>query len=269
MRLISLQSGSSGNCIYVESNDVRLLFDAGLSASQVDHRLAAHEIDPKTIDALFISHNHSDHVRCANMYLKKFGFPLFATEPTLYAAKRSVIFERGADIHHFRSGTSTKIKHVTIETICTPHDAVDGVVFVIDDGQHRLGICTDVGHVFQDLKSLVKGVDGLFLESNYDEEMLENGSYPYFLKKRISGPGGHISNREAANLVAKNATARLQWLCLAHLSASNNSPEKALAAHRRVLSKDLPIQVTNRFKPSEALTLGTKQTIVSQMVFDF
>lgn len=256
MLLTSLQSGSSGNCIYVESQGIRLLFDAGLSATQTESRLARTGRTAMEADALILSHNHSDHVRCAGLYAKKFKMPLFATRKTLAASRPIIPLTREIDVRYFRSGDSIKVGHVTVETIQTPHDAVDGVVFVVDDGKYRLGICTDVGHVFQDLRSLVKSVDGLFLESNYDEKMLEQGRYPRFLKERIHGPGGHISNRDAAELVEKSASSRLQWLCLAHLSDENNTPRKALSIHRQALGPEFPIQVTSRSNATESLLLG-------------
>jgi phosphoribosyl 1,2-cyclic phosphodiesterase len=268
--LISLQSGSSGNCIYVESQGVRLLFDAGLSASQVEQRLALHDRTADGADALFISHDHYDHVRCAGIYARKFGMPLFMTKPTFTVSRKSVP-RTGLDLQHFTSGEAVKIGHLTVETVGTPHDAADGVVFVIDDGRHRLGICTDVGHVFGDLKSLVKSVDGLFLESNYDDKMLANGPYPQRLKQRISGPRGHISNRDAAELVANSASDKLQWLCLAHLSDKNNTQKKAMAAHREVLGDTLPIQMTSRSHVTDVMHLGDRPagSFRRQQTFDF
>lgn len=271
MRLISLQSGSSGNCIYVESQGVRLLFDAGLSASQTEERLSRLGRTAVGADALFISHDHYDHVRCAGVYERKFGVPLYITQRTLNASKRAIKPGWEMEIEHFRSGASVKVGHLTVETVKTPHDAADGVVFVVDDGRHRLGICTDVGHVFDDLKSLVKGVDALFLESNYDETMLASGPYPQRLKDRISGSRGHISNREAAELVESSASSKLQWLCLAHLSDKNNTPKKALSLHRKVLGNALPIQVTSRCDATDVMSLDdTKEgsSLHRQMAFD-
>ena len=172
---ISLQSGSNGNCIYVESQGVRLLFDAGLAPAQVAQRLAGHGRSAVGADGLFISHEHYDHVRCAGAYARHFEVPLYLTQKTCGAARRYLLPAGKMDVQHFRAGSSVKIGHLTVETIATPHDAVDGVVFVVDDGQHRLGICTDVGHAFADLKSVVKTSDALFLESNYDEAMLSGG----------------------------------------------------------------------------------------------
>lgn len=272
MRVIPLQSGSSGNCLYVESGGVRLLFDAGLSAAQVTERLGALSLTPRAASALFISHDHYDHVRCAGVYARAFDVPLYITERTYDASRRAVKPTRKMAVQHFRSGSAVKIGHVTVETIRTPHDAADGVVFVVDDGKHRLGICTDVGHVFDDLKSVVGRVDGLFLESNYDETMLANGPYPARLKARISGSRGHISNREAAELVAASASDRLQWLYLAHLSDKNNTPRKALAAHRAALGEALPIALASRHEATSAMLLGEADGtagIRRQLAFDF
>ena len=113
-----------------------------------------------------------------------------------------------------------------METIPTPHDGVDGVVFVVDDGKHRLGILTDLGHVFADLEAVIGSLDAVLLESNYDPDMLANGPYPEWLKERIEGPGGHISNLEAAELLLKAASKRMKWACLAHLSHDNNTPRR-------------------------------------------
>lgn len=256
MFLLSLQSGSSGNCIFVESQGIRLLFDAGLSAAQVEQRLAAHGRSAVRADALFISHDHYDHIRCAGIYSRKFGVPLHLTRRTFDASRRAIGPDKGIEMSHFQAGDSVKVGHLTVETIATPHDAADGVVFVVDDGKRRLALCTDVGHVFADLKSVVKSADALFLESNYDEVMLANGPYPARLKQRISGSRGHISNRQAAELVATSASDRLQWLCLAHLSDKNNTPKKALAAHREALGPDLPIYLASRERVGEGLALS-------------
>ncbi len=135
-----------------------------------------------------------------------------------------------------------------METIPTPHDAEDGVVFVVDDGKHRLGILTDLGHVFAGLGEVVASLDAVLLESNYDPEMLANGPYSDWLKKRIAGPAGHISNFEAAELLNMAASKRMKWACLGHLSQDNNTPKLALATHRRILGDRLPLFVATRYE---------------------
>lgn len=255
MRVISLQSGSNGNCVYVEAGGVRLLFDAGISGSTAAERLAGHGRDIRSVDALIISHNHSDHISSAGVFQRKFDIPLYVTPRCLSAAQTRCSLGKLKEVQHFRSGSTICIGDVSVHTIPTPHDGEDGVAFIVDDGAHRLGILTDLGHVFQDLGRTIASLDAVFLESNYDPHMLANGPYPRFLKSRIKGPGGHISNREAAELIAGAAGTRLKWACLAHLSGENNSPEAALRTHREVLGDDLSICVASRYAVSDVLTL--------------
>ncbi|HOD16169.1 MAG TPA: MBL fold metallo-hydrolase [Spirochaetota bacterium] len=233
MDLISLQSGSNGNCIYVETGDVRLLFDAGISGRQAAGRLAAAGRDITRVNALIVSHDHADHVRCAGIYQRKFGIPLHVTETTLRAAQSSCDLGALGEVSHFRAGDPICFGRVRVETIRTPHDGADGVAFIVDDGISRLGIFTDLGHVYDDLKSALATVDAALIESNYDPDMLQNGPYPRYLKSRITGPKGHISNIESAELIAQCGT-RLRWACLGHLSEQNNTPELTLRTHRAV-----------------------------------
>ncbi len=249
MQVISLQSGSNGNCIYVEANGVKLLFDAGLSGIQVKERLALHGRDVNAVDAVLISHDHVDHSRSMGILHRKFGLPIYATAKTYQAASRYKLGEI-EDLRHYRSGETLRCGKVSVETIATPHDAEDGVVFVVDDGQHRLGILTDLGHVFNGLADVIKSLDAVLLESNYDPEMLANGSYPEWLKGRIAGPAGHISNFEAAELLQTAASRRMKWACLGHLSQDNNTPKLALATHRRILGERLPLFVATRYEAS-------------------
>ena len=248
MRFLSLQSGSHGNSFYVEAGSVRLLFDAGLSGAQLEERLAARGTSPEGIDALIISHEHADHVRHAGVLSRRFKLPVYITERTLAAAQRSARLGALSETRFFKPGDSFAIGgNVTIHTVATPHDAVDGAIFVVDDGVSRLGICTDVGHVFAGLRTIISGVDALYLESNYDPAMLAASRYHAGLKRRITGPGGHLSNIEAATAVATNATERLQWLCIGHFSEENNDPNLALTTHRSVIGDDLPIHISGRY----------------------
>jgi phosphoribosyl 1,2-cyclic phosphodiesterase len=255
MQVISLQSGSNGNCIYVEAGGRKLLFDAGISGVCAAERLASHGRDIRAVDALIISHNHSDHISSAGVFQRKYGIPLYVTERCLAAAQERCTLGKLKEIHHFRSGGAIKLGGVTVHTIPTPHDGEDGVVFIIDDGARRLGIMTDLGHVFQDLSGTIASLDAVLLESNYDPVMLANGPYPRSLKMRIKGPGGHISNREAAELLAAAAGGRLRWACLGHLSGENNSPDMALRTHLEVLGDELSLCVASRYGVSEVMAV--------------
>lgn len=241
---MALQSGSSGNCIYVESGGVRLLFDAGISGVVAERRLAAFGRDMRDVDAVIISHDHSDHVGYAGVFHRKYGLPLFITSKTLDSSAKGLGKLR--DVRCFRAGETIRFGSVSIESIPTPHDSVDGLAFVVQAKSKTLGILTDLGHVFDGLEAVVSRLDAVFLESNYDKEMLSSGRYPLFLKRRIHGPGGHISNRDAAELL--KSAGRLKWACLSHLSEENNDPELALRTHREILNSDLPLYVASRYR---------------------
>jgi len=255
MRVISLQSGSNGNSVYVEAGDVRLLFDAGISGKQAELRLASHGRDIRRVDGVLISHDHSDHSRCMGIFQRKFGLPLHVTPKTLDAADRRCRLGRIETVRHFEPAAVLDFGRVTVETIPTPHDGADGVAFVVDDGRHRLGILTDLGHVFEGLDRLIGTLDAILIESNYDRQMLAEGDYPEFLKQRIAGPGGHLSNTEAAELLSRAAGDRMRWACLGHLSRDNNDPRVAVETHRRVLGERFPLHVAGRDGVGEVLEI--------------
>jgi phosphoribosyl 1,2-cyclic phosphodiesterase len=158
---------------------------------------------------------------------------LFVTEKTLRAARSSHDLGALKEVSHFLAGGTIRFGRVRVETIPTPHDGADGVAFIVDDGEKRLGIFTDLGHAYDDLKTALSSVDAALIESNYDPGMLADGPYPRHLKSRITGPRGHLSNIESAELIARYG-ARLRWACLGHLSGQNNTPELALGTHRSI-----------------------------------
>ena len=256
MIAISLQSGSSGNCIYVETPSVKLLFDAGITGVQAAERLAAHGRDIRKIDAVIISHDHGDHIRHAGVYQRKYGLPIYVTPATLAAAASRCTLGKLKDVRHFRSSEKLRFGDVHVQAVPTPHDGADGSAFVIEAGPKRLGIMTDLGHVFQGLIRLVSSLDAVFLESNYDPDMLATGPYPAYLKQRIKGPKGHLSNLEAAELLQRAAEGkRLKWACLSHLSEQNNSPDVALKTHRTVLSERITLYTADRYRVSGVFTV--------------
>jgi phosphoribosyl 1,2-cyclic phosphodiesterase len=245
MIAVSVQSGSNGNCIYVQTPGARLIFDAGVSGICAQRRLAALGVDISAADAMMISHDHSDHVRCAGVFNRKFGLPLYITAATLRGAQEYRTLGPLSNVTHFDSGSSVTIGDAVVHTFRTPHDACDGVAFVVESHGRRLGVLTDLGHVFDGLGTLLGTLDAVFLESNYDPASLESGPYPWHLKQRIRGPRGHLSNFEAAELL-RLASGRLRWAALSHLSGENNSPELAMATARSMLGKDFPLVVASR-----------------------
>jgi phosphoribosyl 1,2-cyclic phosphodiesterase len=252
MITFSLQSGSNGNAIYVEAGDVRLLFDAGISGKLAEGRMRVHGRDIHDVHALIISHDHSDHMRCAGIYQRKYGLPVHITDRT----RRAYAYDLGPlkDVRHFVAGQALRFNGVIVHTIPTPHDAADGAAFVVEHDGRRLGILTDLGHPFPALGQLLPTLDAAYLESNYDPHMLAAGSYPPALQARIRGDGGHLSNPEAAELVL-SAGRKLRWVALAHLSDENNDPELALDIHRRRVGRDFPLHLASRYDVSPVMTL--------------
>ena len=253
LRFASLQSGSNGNCLFVESGEVRLLFDAGLTGIQTKQRLESFDVDIETINAVVISHVHNDHIRYAGVLQRQYGLPIWMSAGTFQEVLAMRRPGRVSSPHIFNGGETLLFGAVKVETIPTPHDAPEGVCFVVDNGAARLGIMTDLGSRFLGLKEILASLDGVYLESNYDSEMLENGVYSEELKQRIRGGHGHLSNADAAALLSSSK--RLRWACLGHLSAQNNSPEVALATHRKILGETLPLYIAPRYEVSEVLEL--------------
>jgi len=254
MIAISLQSGSNGNCIYVETGGVRLLFDAGISGIQAERRLSERGREIRSVDAVIISHDHIDHIRYAGVYQRKYGIPVYVTPKTLDVAVQRLALGRLNEIRHFRPGSTLTFGAVSVHTIPTPHDGAEGSAFVVSSGQKRLGILTDLGYTFEGLDRLVASLDAVFIESNYDPEMLDCGPYPTFLKRRIKGPGGHLSNVEAAELL-RTAGGRLQWACLAHLSGKNNRPDVAMRTHRSIVTSNLRLYHADRHSATGTLVV--------------
>jgi phosphoribosyl 1,2-cyclic phosphodiesterase len=250
---IALQSGSNGNCIYVEAAGTRLLFDAGISGAQAKARLATHGRDIYDVDAVILSHRHGDHTASAGVYQRLFKLPLYATPATHHAIARRA--GQLAPVHHFQPGQTLVFGSVQVHTLPTPHDAAESVAFVVTFEQKRLGILTDLGHPFPELAAALAELDAAFLETNYDPVMLAEGTYPPELKARIRGDGGHLSNDEAAALLKNCRRHRPAWIALAHLSAHNNHPDVALQTMRRELGHDYPLHLTSRSHATDVFTV--------------
>ena len=248
MEVISLQSGSAGNCVFVRSGETRLLFDAGISGNNAQMRLADYGHNIRDCDGLILSHEHWDHISGVGVLHRKFDLPVHANLRTWNATRAKPSTGCIGRPNYFESGKPFRIGSMRIETLRTPHDAIEGVCFVIEDietGQ-RFGLLTDLGHVFSGLLEMMGTLDAVLIESNYDESMLRHGPYPQKLKDRISGKRGHISNTDAAELLNACDADKLQWACLGHLSEKNNSPEVAMATHRERNGDRFPIFCANR-----------------------
>ncbi|HET7321361.1 MAG TPA: MBL fold metallo-hydrolase [Longimicrobiaceae bacterium] len=227
MRVTVLGSGSAGNAILVETPEVRLLVDAGFSGRDLERRLAGVEVAPDSIDALLITHDHSDHTKGMGILARRFGIPLLLTEPTRDACAK--LLNGTEQVRLYSSAEPLFLGDLQVDPFLTIHDAVDPVaVTVTQTGTgEKLGIATDLGRPTTTVRHALQGCDLLVLEANYDEILLRESPYPWSVKSRIASSHGHLSNRASAELVGELAHPWLAGVVLAHLSENANDPALA------------------------------------------
>lgn len=227
MRLWVLGSGSKGNALLIECADSRVLIDAGFSARRIAERLRGIGVAPESIDALVLTHEHSDHVSGLEAAVKRWGWPVYGTAGTIAALARTP-----APRTAIRAGHAFSIGALTLEPVRTSHDAAEPVGYVATSSCSgmRAAIVTDLGVVTPEVAAAVQHADVLVLESNHDEVMLRDGPYPWHLKRRVASDHGHLSNAAAGRLASDSVHRGLQQLVLAHLSETNNTPAIALDA---------------------------------------
>lgn len=232
MRFCSLGSGSSGNSTLVEASQgitsTRLLVDAGFSARELTRRLARAGCTPAELDALFITHEHGDHIGCALAFASRHRLPLMMSRGT-WRAVGSADFDP-ALLRIVKSGEIVALGDLELRPFAVPHDAQELLQLTLGDGAARLGLLTDLGCAPDDVAAALAGCRALLLECNHDEALLRDGPYPPSLKKRILGSHGHLSNAAAADLLARCRHAALGDVVAAHLSERNNSPVLAREA---------------------------------------
>jgi phosphoribosyl 1,2-cyclic phosphodiesterase len=262
---ISLASGSSGNCYYLGVSGYGILIDAGIGVNQTKKILRENGIGIETVMAVLITHDHADHIKSVGYLGETLNIPVYATETVHNGIHKSRYVEeilvRSKRI--IEKEKTFAIKDFNITAFEAPHDSSDNVGYSIAYGSQTFVIVTDVGHITETVCNYVKNADNLVLEANYDDEMLRTGSYPEFLKERVSSAYGHLSNRDAADFLAAIYTPKLKnvWLC--HLSRDNNHPELACkTVDMRLLregirvGKDLSLTALKRMTPSKLYELG-------------
>ncbi|MFA5993316.1 MAG: MBL fold metallo-hydrolase [Candidatus Pacearchaeota archaeon] len=251
MRVSALASGSSGNCFYVESHDKAVLVDAGISAKQIVERIKSVGGEPSRVKGIFVTHEHSDHIRGTDVFARAFNVPIFATKDT---ARSGFLCSDSDLIHTIKNNETVKIGKMEIQAFSKSHKCADPVSYNIYNDK-KLSIITDVGYACKNVIENVSDSDFLFMESNYDERMLASGPYPIFLKNWIKSPQGHLSNVQSACCVLEHASPKLKNLVLSHISLNNNTPETAfktfvdLLKERRNLKPE--ISVSDRSVPTE------------------
>ncbi len=220
--IASLNSGSNGNCYYVGNDREAILVDAGLSCRETERRMKDCGLDPARVKAVFISHEHGDHIRGLEVLSRKYRLPVYITPGTLRHSGLKLADEY---CHTFRAAESVTIGGLRITAFAKHHDAADPHSFIVEGNEVCIGVFTDLGQVCDQLASHFSKCHAAFLEANYDREMLDRGPYPFHLKRRISGGKGHLSNTEALDLFIRFRPRFMSHLLLSHLSKDNNSPE--------------------------------------------
>lgn len=274
MRICSIASGSSGNCIYVGSQATHLLVDVGISGKRTEEGLRNLDLSMKEIDGILITHEHADHIAGLGVLGRKYGVPVYATGGTIQAIRSSSsVGELPEELfHEIRADEKVIIKDLVCNPIAISHDAAQPVAYRISHGRKKVGIVTDLGTYNDYTVESLRGMNALLLEANHDVNMLQVGRYPYYLKQRILGEKGHLSNERAGQLLCELLHDGLEAVVLGHLSQENNLPELAFEAVRVEVTMacarresggertdigfgDFPMYVASRSRPSAAIQI--------------
>ena len=257
----SLYSGSSGNSLFVQSENTNILVDAGESARKIENALSSIDVDPKNLNAILVTHEHIDHVKSLGTLSKKYNIPVYATKETWEAMPDQAAKIDSSLQNTYNPSEKFKIGDLTINPFSISHDAANPCGFSISTKNKQMSIATDLGYVSKEVSSALEKSSFVLLESNYDPEILKFSRYPYSLKKRISGEYGHLSNSDAAKLVVQLAQKNLKNVMLGHLSKENNFPELAYKTvadeliNAKIDSSSISLSVASRNTPSKIIEI--------------
>ncbi|HJV45397.1 MAG TPA: MBL fold metallo-hydrolase [Bacillota bacterium] len=257
MKFSVLASGSTGNSIYVETKQTRVLIDAGLSGKQIESKLQEVGVDPKSLDAILVTHEHTDHIKGVGVLARRYQLPVYTHEKTWreldtligeVPEEQRCLFEDG-EVKHFGD--------LAIESFAISHDAAFPMGFCFYEGEKKLTLATDLGYVSQRIKDTVSGADAYIFESNHDVEMLRMGHYPWNIKRRILSDVGHLSNEDSASALSDMISGKGERIYLSHLSKDNNMTELARLTVKNILEesgyvvdKDVRLFDTSPIKPT-------------------
>jgi phosphoribosyl 1,2-cyclic phosphodiesterase len=248
-----LASGSKGNAFYISDGFTSILIDAGLSATEIKRRLKSRGLNPNDLDAILVTHEHSDHIQAVGVLSRQLKLPIYLSRKI---EKKVSIGRSVYEIRTFNSGSTFQINNLAVHPFAVSHDAADPVGFTIGKNGSRIGLATDLGIVTPHVKENLKHCHLLILEANHDPDMLENGPYPWHLKRRIQSRSGHLSNGQSKRLLMELQHKGLEHVILAHLSETNNAPKKVLAEISRALTRCKPrLSIASQHRCGEIIYL--------------
>lgn len=255
LQIASINSGSNGNCYYIANQNEAVLIDVGLSNREIERRMMRMGLNMQHVKAVFISHEHIDHIRGVEGVSKKHGLPVYISEAT---EKGGHMVIPQSQVRRFKEHEPVMIGDLAVTAFSKRHDASDPYSFIIEFNKLTVGVLTDIGSACDNVVSYFRKCNAAFLEANYDTDMLMNGRYPAFLKERIHGDHGHLSNEQALELFRNHRSPELRLLLLSHLSKDNNTPE---TAHELFCKHAGATRVTvaSRFGPTSVFTLDQEK----------
>ena len=263
MKICSIASGSSGNCSYIGNESTGFLVDAGISGKKIEQGLEQIEVDPASLKGVLVTHEHSDHIKGIGVIARKYQIPIYGTAETINAMLKGKIGKIPDGLFRFvRPDEAFEIDDITVQPFTISHDAANPVCYTFSSDNVKIGYATDLGKYDDYIIKNLSNSDLLFLEANHDENMLMVGAYPYYLKQRILGDHGHLSNDLSAELIGHLLHDKLKTIILAHLSKENNYEALAYetiaqSVADKVGDKKAPfITIANRETPSEVFTVA-------------
>lgn len=260
IKFISLASGSSGNCYYLGTDKHGILIDAGIGIRTIKKELKEINVSLSNVCAVFITHDHADHIKAVGHLGEKYNIPVYSTKEIHEGINKSYCMTEklSTSVHYINKDEPMKIDEFKISAFEVPHDGTDNVGYCIEIGDKIFSFLTDLGHITETAAHYICKANYLILEANYDLEMLRMGPYPKYLKERISGPNGHMSNTDTADFLAENINENLKYIWLCHLSKDNNHPELAyktvewkLKSKGVIVGKDVQLIALKRSSPSD------------------
>ena len=265
MRLCSIASGSSGNCIYVGSDSTHLLVDTGISKKRIEESLAELEVKGEELNGILITHEHSDHIQGLGVFCRKYEVPIYASRGTIAGICACKTLGKMPDglFHEIASDETFDIGDLTVKPFSISHDANEPTGFRIEKEKKAVAVATDLGIYDDYIVENLKGLDAVVLEANHDIHMLEVGPYPDPLKRRVLGDHGHLSNELSGRLLCSILHDKMKYIMLGHLSRENNFPELAYETVKLEVTmsntpfdgNDIPLMVADRDKMSKILSI--------------